>query len=174
MLIAPADAWLGTPRPSFLAPRRQQVRELGARADAELPVDVGEMRLDRALAEEERRRHLPVRPPFGDERGNAMLAFGQLPVRRRPAADPRQLGAGLVGPERRAEPLEPRQRVLERSPGIAAALCPPLRPPEREQRPRMLERIGAAGVLGERALEARERALEVTASGVRGARGTAP
>ncbi len=146
-------------------------RELGARADAELPVDVGEMRLDGALAEEERRRHLPVRPPFGDERGNPTLAFGQLPVRRRPAADPRQLGAGLVGPERRAEPLEADERVLERPPRVAASLRPPLRPPEREQRPCVLERIGAAGVLGEGALEAPERALEVAARARAGVRG---
>ena len=32
----------------------------------------------------------------------------------RAAADPRQLGSGLVGPERRADPLEARERVLER------------------------------------------------------------
>ena len=51
----------------------------------------------------------------------------------------------------------------KRRSGGAALLRPPLRPAEGEQRPRVVKRIRAASVLGERALEARERALEIAA-----------
>ena len=53
------------------------------------------------------------------------------------------------------------ERVLERRAGGAALLRAPLRSSEREQRARVVERVGAAGVFGERALEARERAVEI-------------
>ena len=76
-------------------------------------------------------------------------------------ADARQLGARLLGPERRAEPLEARERVLERRARGAALLRAPLRSAEREQRARVVERIGAPGMLGERVLEAREGTLEI-------------
>ncbi len=98
---------------------------------------------------------------LGDEQGDPTLGLGQLAVRRGAPADPRELGAGLLGPERRAEPLEARESVLERRAGGGALLRAALRPSEREQRARVVKRIGAAGVLGERALEAGEGALEI-------------
>src|SRR5215208_4601959 len=73
--------------------RGQAARERGPRADAELAIDVGEMRLDGPVADEERRRDLPVRPPLGDERGDPLLGGGQPAVGRSAAADAAELGA---------------------------------------------------------------------------------
>ena len=72
------------------------MRELRAGADAELAVDARQSRLDRVLGEEERGRDLSVRSPLGDELGDPSLGLGQLPGRRRPAADPRELGTCLL------------------------------------------------------------------------------
>ena len=77
------------------------------------------------------------------------------------AADAGELGAGLLGPERRAEPFEASERVLERRAGGRALLRAPLRAAVSEQRPRVLERIAAASVLGQRPLERREGAFEI-------------
>ena len=47
----------------------QPARELGARAHAELRVDVGQVAGHRPLAEEERARHLAIRPALRDQGG---------------------------------------------------------------------------------------------------------
>ena len=65
----------------------QPAGELGARADAELGVDVGQVARDRPLAEEQRGGDLPVRPALGDERGDAALGRRQ-PFLARAPADP--------------------------------------------------------------------------------------
>ena len=141
------------------------MRELRAGADAELAIDTRQRCLHGVLGEEEGCRNLAVGAALGDESRDPLLGLCQLAARGRTAADARQLGARLLGPERRAEPLEACERVLERRAGGAALLRAPLRPAEGEQRPRVVERIRAASVLGERALEARERALEIAARG---------
>src|SRR5829696_1673705 len=136
------------------------VRELGAGADAELAVDARQRRLDRVLREEERRRNFAVRAALGDEHGDPPLRLRQLVARRCPAADPCELGPRLLGPERRAQLLEGGACLLERRAGGAATLRAALRPAEREQRARAMERVGRPVVFGERSLEALERALE--------------
>ena len=105
----------------------------GAGANAELAIDARQGRLDGVLGEEEGCRDLSVRAALGDERGDPALGLGELAVRCSAAADARQLGARLRGPQRRAELIEACARVLERLPGGAALLRAPLRAPEREQ-----------------------------------------
>ena len=149
-------------RRSVRAAFRQPEGQLGARSGRRASVDAREA-LDGVLGEEERGGDLAVRAALGDERRDPALGLGQLAARGRAAADARQLGARLLGPERRAEALERGERLLEGGAGGAAPLRAPLRPAEREQRARVLERIRAAGMLGERALEAREGAVEIAA-----------
>ena len=103
--------------------------------------------------------------PSATSRAIRRSASVSSPRAGRTPADARQLGARLLGPERRAEPFEAGERVLERRAGGAALLRAPLRPAEGEQRPRVVERIRAARVLGERALEAREGAREIAPRG---------
>ena len=141
------------------------MRELGAGAHAELAIDPCQRRLDGVLREEQGRRDLAVRAAFGDERGDPSLGLRQLARRGRAAADPRQLGARLLGPERRAEPLEGGERLAERRARGPALLRAPLRSAEGEQRARAVKRVGRARVLGERALEAREGAVEIPPRG---------
>ena len=93
----------------------EPVRELRARADAELAVGPRQRALDRVLGDEERGRDLAVRAAFGDERGDPALGLGQLVAGGRATADPGQLGARLLGPQRRAEPLEARERLARAS-----------------------------------------------------------
>ena len=79
---------------------------------------------DGVLGEEERGRDLAVRPPLGDERRDPALGLRQLAARGRAATDPRQLGAGLLGPERRAEPLEDARALPRASRGRRRAASP--------------------------------------------------
>ena len=58
----------------------------------------------------------------------------------RAPADPAQLRARALGPERGADPLEDGERLLERLARLAPALRPTLRGAEREQRPAAVER----------------------------------
>ena len=117
------------------------------------------------LSEEEGRRDLAVGAALGYQARDPALGLRQLAARGRAPADARQLGARLLGPERRAEPLEACECVVERRAGGAALLGASLRPAEGEQRPRVVERIRAARVLAERALEAGEGALEIAPCG---------
>ena len=71
------------------------------------------MACHRAFGEEERRRDLAIRPPFGDERRDPLLGGGE-PFRAGAAADLAELGAGLLRPARRAELLERLERRLDR------------------------------------------------------------
>ena len=92
--------------------------------DAELSEDAREMPLDRAVGEEERRGDLAVRLALGDERRDAFLGRRERARGRGAAADPLQLGACALGPERGADPLEDRERLLERRRAPrAAASC---------------------------------------------------
>jgi hypothetical protein len=141
------------------------VRERRAGADAELLIDTHQRGLDGVLAEEKGCRDLPVRAAFGDELRDPSLGLRQLAARGGTPTDARQLGARLLGPEPRPEPFEACESICERRAGGAALLRAPLRPPEHEQRPRVLERIRASKVFGERALEDRGGAMEIAPRG---------
>ena len=114
------------------------------------------------LGQEERRRDFAIRVALGDQVGDPPLTFGQLATRRSAAADARELGAGLLCPERRPDALELDQRLLERRARSAAFLRTTLRSAESEQCPRALEGIDVSRMLGERALEARERVISIS------------
>jgi len=103
------------------------VRELGTGPDAELQIDTRQRRLDGVLGEEEGCRDLPVGTALGDQARDPSLGLRQLAARGRPPADTRQLGARLLGPERRTEALEARACFLEGGPGKPALLRPSLR-----------------------------------------------
>ena len=77
----------------------ERAGELGARADAELLVRVGEVGLDGAVAEEELRGDLLVRVAGGDELGDLALPGAQRGEARSGVAS-----AGQVGRSRRASP----------------------------------------------------------------------
>ena len=150
--LRPSPGNVGTPELCSA----QRARQLRTRADAELRVDVREVRLDRALTEEERRGHLAIRPAFGDERRDALLRRSQ-PVLARATPDAAELGARLLDPGRRPELLEAGERRLDR------LACRPLLPrpapddPEREQRSRSAEEIADLLVLRNRPLQELER-----------------
>ena len=83
-------------------------RDVDARRDAELVEDVADVRLDRLVAEEQRRRDLAVRQPIGDEAGDLELALRQrVDARCRPppparAARPALRAGAARGASRRA------------------------------------------------------------------------
>ena len=92
---------------------REHAGELGAGADPELGVDVGQVARHRALAEEERGGDLAVRPPLGDKRGDALLGRCQ-PLVACATADASELRARLCDPRRRAQLPEPSERLDNR------------------------------------------------------------
>ena len=167
LLVAPDDlrghAHL-SPRPPCPATAQVVLPELGA-ADAELAVDVREVRLDRAHAHEELGGDLLVGAALGRELGDPPLGLGQLVGGRRAAADPPELRPRLLRPQPRAQLLEDRERLLERLAGGPLLLrLPAHRRPGRAACGRA--RAGRAAVqLGEGALEGRERAGEVALGG---------
>ena len=74
----------------------ESVRELGARADAELPVGPRQRALHRVLGDEKGGGNLAVGAPLGDERGDPLFGVRQLVARRvrgRRSA-PARLGSG--------------------------------------------------------------------------------
>src|SRR5262245_46109023 len=97
-------------------------RQLRARAQAELRVDAREVALDRADADEHRRRDLAVRPALGDELGHAPLRLGQLARASAAAGDARELGRGLLGPQAGAQRVEELERLVQGLACVAAAL----------------------------------------------------
>ena len=120
------------------------MRELGAGADAELPIDPRQRRLDGVLGEEEGGRDFPVRLPLGDELARSVARPPS--ARRARARPPMRASSARVCSAHSGAPSRSKraERVLEGRPGGAALLRPPLRSPEREQRPRVVERIRAA------------------------------
>src|SRR5918994_1767462 len=124
--------------------------ELGPRPDPQLPVGPREVSADRVHADEELGSDLLVGATLGRERGDPLLHLGQLLLGgAAPAADPPQLGACLLRPERRAESLEDRQRLLERVAGPPLLLRLSVGRTLAEQRPGALEWVGIALELGE-------------------------
>src|SRR5439155_7062481 len=126
--------------------------ELGAGAHSEFGVHTRERSFHRSRCDVECRGHFAVRPPFGDELGDTSLRCRQLPARRRAAADPPKLGAGALGPQRRAQLLEEAKRSLKRIPRGAALTRLPLHESEGEERARPLERQRQPLELVERAI----------------------
>ena len=91
------------------------------------------MARDGALGEEEGGRDLLVRPALGDEGRDTELTLRQLAARGRAAADPAQLRAGLLRPERRpswSNSVSDSPRVVRAAP---VGVCSAARSPEREQ-----------------------------------------
>src|SRR6185503_8035821 len=117
----------------------EPANELRARADVELAVDLRQRGLDRALRDDEGRRDLPVRLPFGDELGDATFAWREPAAGRGAAADPCELGARLPRPERGAELVERRVGGLERVARVPLLPGSPLDGTPHELRPRELE-----------------------------------
>ncbi len=75
----------------------QPAGELGARAHAELGVDVGQMAGDGPLAEEQRGGDFPVRLPLRHQSGDAALGRRE-PFLARAPADASELGTRLPDP----------------------------------------------------------------------------
>ena len=93
---------------------RELARELGARAHAELRVDVRQMARHRALGEEERRGDLRVRPAVRDEVGDAPLRRRQALLARAAADRPSSSRA------RAAQPSAPSSSKPARAASIAS------------------------------------------------------
>ncbi len=107
---------------------------------------MGQVRLDRPLADKERGGDFAVGAGFRDERGDAALCRRQA-LDARPPADPAELRACLLGPCRRPELLELVERRADR---VASGAFLPLAPAddtEREQRASASEAISGMFVL---------------------------
>src|SRR6266545_1362500 len=105
-----ADAVRNVETPGLCSARVVELAsELCARTDVELAVDLRQRGFDRALRNDEGRRDLLVRLPFGDEFGDATFARRESVAGRTTAADPGELGPRLPRPERGAELVERRE-----------------------------------------------------------------
>src|SRR5256712_13576332 len=122
--------------------RRAPARQLGPRAHAELEVHARERRLDRADGQEQLRRDLAVRLALRRERRDALLGRREAAGRRRATADPFELAARLLRPERCRQLLERVEGVAKRLTGGPLVLPATLGLPEREERQRALEGSG--------------------------------
>src|SRR5438477_12066500 len=101
--------------------RGERLRQLLARVDGELLVDVAQVVLDRLRAEEQRRRRLSCRLARGQQERDLQLLWGQLVERGRVApserlAGCRQLGAGAACPWSGAKTFERLERVSKLRP----------------------------------------------------------
>jgi hypothetical protein len=127
----------------------EPARELGARAHAELGVDVGQVARYRPLAEEQCGRDFAVGSTLGNQRRDA--ALGRRQPRLAPApGDAAELGARFCRPQGGADRLEPFDSRLDR---LAGSLFLAAATPERAKRqeyPRAPERIADRLILGER------------------------
>jgi hypothetical protein len=117
------------------------------------------------FGDEKRGRDLTVGVALGDEYRDPPFCFRQRTTRGCAAADALTLGARLLSPERRTEPFEEGERLIERRARGSAVLGAPLRNAEREQRARVLERILRSRMFDERALEALRGTGEVALRG---------
>src|SRR5262245_59621344 len=101
--------------------REHRADELGARPDAELAVDPGEVRLDRLDRYEQLVRDLAVRLAQRDGVGDTPLR-GRERTAAPHTADPIQRGARTIGPARGADAVERRTCSGQRVPGGAFLL----------------------------------------------------
>src|SRR5262245_2187497 len=119
------------------------------------------MALDRAIGEEEGCRDLPVRLALGDKCCHAFLGGCEGAGTRRPAANPLELSASALGPERSADALKNGERLLERCARLAPPLESSLRRAEREQCATALERELDLSMQTERFRIRAKRGLEI-------------
>src|SRR6187551_2932235 len=89
--------------------------------------------------EKERGRDLAVRPPFCDEGGDSALRLRQRTRGTGTATHAGELAACLLGPERRSDALEARERIGEAGTGRATLLRPSLGAAEGEEGARVLK-----------------------------------
>src|ERR1700754_2772610 len=87
--------------------------KLGARLDAELPVDLREVPLDRLGADEQLVGGLLIGAPRGDQLGHPLLGGVGRAVAGPAPADARELPPRPLGPQRRAERLKAVERLLQ-------------------------------------------------------------
>ena len=120
-------------------PRVERAGELRPRADAELAVRTGQVRLDRLARKKDLVRDLLVRQPVGSQPCDAQLGLAQV-ARRLPDRDPAELCRRPLDPGLGAECSERSRRRVQRFTRRALLLQPPPNLPLREQRPRALER----------------------------------
>ena len=98
------DDLLGNRRNGWSLISGQLGGEFGAGADAELPVDLREVPLNRLGADEQGVRHLAVRASGSDEGSDPFLGRRERAgCCGRPSPDPPQLGPSPLGPQPRAE-----------------------------------------------------------------------
>src|SRR3954451_24774478 len=146
--------------PGVTSPRNRDLRQLLARGDAELLVDVPQVVLDGLRTQEDRRGRLAGGLAVGQEARDLALLRRQLIECRRVAtargcAGRRQLGAGLIGPRRRAEALERLERRVQLVARADALARAPQARPVGQPRARGLEHVRRPRVQLERPLEAR-------------------
>src|SRR4051812_17711119 len=120
--------------------------ELGARPDAELPVDPSEIRLDGLGAHECSLGDLPVRHPARSKLRDLPFARRELLRRTVPETDTIELGGRAFDPGRRTELLEHGERPTERVGRDQLLLCAPAEAPLDEEVAGDLERQGGVGL----------------------------
>src|SRR6187402_1447256 len=140
--------------------------------DPELPEDVREVPLDRAVGQVQRGGDLAVRPPLGDERGDALLRRRQRSDRGRATADPLELRLRALRPEPSTDSLEEHERLLERPPSLAPSLRASLCGAERDERAPAVQWEIARGVQLECVRVRLEGGVEL--AGLRGEQAAAP
>ena len=117
------------------------------RAHAQLGVDVRQVGLDSALADEECRRDLTIGAALRGKGGDASLRCGQVRFPSAPA-DRTELGARLLGPALSAALLEDDQTLLDRLAGGPLLPNPPASSAESEEGSGLPERIAGVGNAG--------------------------
>src|SRR5918995_464965 len=131
-------------------------------ANPELPEDAREVPFDGAIREEEGGGDLAVRLALGDEGGDPLLGRRERAGRRGAPADPLELRPRPFRPERRADPVEDGQRLLEGGARFTPVLQATLRRTEREERAPAVERQLDPRVQVERILESAQRRLQLS------------
>ena len=106
----------------------------------QLLVDLGEVPLDRLGADEQRVGDLLIGSALCDQRGDLGLGRRQPRALWAPAAELGELRTGLLGPQPRAQLLEPGQRRTQRLLRRPPLFGPSLQRAERQQCPAAFER----------------------------------
>src|SRR5439155_4279411 len=142
----------------------QPAGELGARAHAELGVDVGQVTGDRPLAEEQGGGDLPVRPAVGDQGGDSAFGRGQ-PFLAPAPGNPSELAARLGRPAGGADDLERFESCLDGVAGRPLLPCAPTNDAECKERSSPAEGIADLLVLRDGPLRAEHGATDVPPGG---------
>jgi len=113
---------------------------------------VGQVRLDRPFPHRQGGSDFSIGTGFSDERGYPPLGRRQA-LDTRPTTDVAELGACLLGPHPRPEPLELIERRTDRVAGSALLALTPTDDTEREQRASPSEAICGMLMLRDGVLE---------------------